>query len=430
MKDNARFYYGIRLLLVAFLVLGALATKAVAAGQVMFSYQGRVKVDGHPFNGTGHFKFAILDTTGNVTLWSNDGTSALGGAPTASIPLEVSDGVFNVMMGDPQASMDPISPTLFQSKTPNRLRVWFNNGVDGFQQLNPDQKLTNLTLTTIETGNEDFTIYVDGATGDDLNNGLTPQTPKKTIQSAVDSLPDRIKCNVTIDIADGIYREDVVVYGLAVDPEKKLELVGDETWTAASAGNPSVRVSGLDQDTPGAPRNRNFGLKTFQCSGIQVQGVQFDGFGVSGTHTEASIIAFYNCKFTNNAYGCFARHNASLTLENSIASENIEDGFYIGRQSSVFITDCKALNNGRAGIVANGFTTFQFLGQSSTAGNLIGVLAQHKSSLIFTGKLAVTQNTQYGLDLRQDSYTEAHNVNVTFSGNGQNSRLLWGSNHY
>ena len=47
----------------------------------LLNYQGRVQVGTNDFNGTGHFKFALVNSGGIATYWSNDGTPA--GEPAA-----------------------------------------------------------------------------------------------------------------------------------------------------------------------------------------------------------------------------------------------------------------------------------------------------------------------------------------------------------
>ena len=228
---------------------------------VMFNYQGRVKVQGHSFTGTGNFKFAIVNNAGDESLWSNDMTSAGGGEPTATISISVTDGIFNVMVGDPDAGMSLINRTVFNHPSQIKLRTWFSDGTHGFQQLLPDQKLVNVELLGLRSGTEDFTIYVNGTTGNDENNGLTTDTAKKTIQAAVDVLPERINSNVTISVAAGIYQEEVLVEGITVKTGKKLYMKGDETWTPTGGGEPNVRITGTDN--LGAPTiGRKYGVRT------------------------------------------------------------------------------------------------------------------------------------------------------------------------
>lgn len=59
----------------------------------------------------------------------------------------------------------------------------------------------------------DITYYVNSATGSDSNNGLTNGTAFKTIQYAINKLPQVVNHNVNINIAQGTYNEDVLVYG-------------------------------------------------------------------------------------------------------------------------------------------------------------------------------------------------------------------------
>src|SRR5262245_40505011 len=143
-----------KFLRIIFSLFCILTVFSASADNVTFSYEGRVKVNGSPFNGSGQFKFSIMNTSASATLWSNDGT--LSGEHAASISLPVSEGIFSVIVGDTTLGMAPINSSVFVTHTPLKLRVWFNSGL-GFQQLNPDQNLVDLTLNTIATGDSDYT---------------------------------------------------------------------------------------------------------------------------------------------------------------------------------------------------------------------------------------------------------------------------------
>ena len=119
--------------------IGAILTAVlVASADVpeMISYQGRVAVNGTNFTGTGQFKFALVDA-GTNTLWSNDGTSVDGSEPSSAIPLEVSRGLYSVLLGD---GPKPIPAGVFGNETV-LLRVWFDDGVHGSQRLTPDRRI-------------------------------------------------------------------------------------------------------------------------------------------------------------------------------------------------------------------------------------------------------------------------------------------------
>lgn len=108
------------------------------------NHQGLVQVDGVPFDGTGQFKFAILDASG-VNVWTNDGTNlVLNGEPDTFEDVDVVAGVYSVILGGdgPGYSMTPIPPSVF-NEADRRLRIWFDDGVNGIQQLSPEHALTS-----------------------------------------------------------------------------------------------------------------------------------------------------------------------------------------------------------------------------------------------------------------------------------------------
>ena len=93
-------------------------------------------VQGVPFDGSGQFKFALVDGLGASTFWTNDGTTS--GQPASHIALPVTRGLYSVLLGE--APMSPLAATVFNN-TDVRLRVWFNDGTKGFQLITPDQRL-------------------------------------------------------------------------------------------------------------------------------------------------------------------------------------------------------------------------------------------------------------------------------------------------
>jgi hypothetical protein len=131
-------------LLAAAFIYGA-ATQIQAAAPAMTSYQGRVQVSGTNFNGTGQFKFAIIENVGGSSIWSNDGTSADGSEPTAAVSIDVTNGLFTVLLGDDSlANMLPLTADMFSINGTTSLRVWFDDGVNGSAQLTPDTRLASV----------------------------------------------------------------------------------------------------------------------------------------------------------------------------------------------------------------------------------------------------------------------------------------------
>jgi hypothetical protein len=114
-----------------------------AAVPALINHQGRMAVNGVNFEGTGHFKFALVNATGTTTYWSNNGTSTAGSQPTAAVSLTVTRGLYAVLLGDTSLANMTALPVTVLDHADVRLRVWFNDGTTGFQQITPDQRLAS-----------------------------------------------------------------------------------------------------------------------------------------------------------------------------------------------------------------------------------------------------------------------------------------------
>jgi len=111
----------------------------------VINYAGQVAVDGEAFEGNGLFKFAIVNDSGSTTYWSNDGTSTAGSEPTASVSVSVSGGLYSILLGNSAIQgMNAIDSSVFQQHADAKLRVWFNDGTNGFQQLTPDRSFASV----------------------------------------------------------------------------------------------------------------------------------------------------------------------------------------------------------------------------------------------------------------------------------------------
>jgi hypothetical protein len=77
----------------------------------------------------------------STSFWSNDGTSNAGGQPATSVPLSVTKGLYSVLLGDTSLPNMATLPANVFANPGVWLRVWFNDGITGFQQLTPDQRL-------------------------------------------------------------------------------------------------------------------------------------------------------------------------------------------------------------------------------------------------------------------------------------------------
>jgi hypothetical protein len=116
----------------------------------MINYQGRVSVAGTNFDGTGQFKFALVNGTGTTNYWSS-----------GAVSLTVTKGLYSVLLGDTTVTNMTAIPTTVFTNSDVRLRVWFNDGVSGFQQLSPDQRIAAVGYAMIAANVTDGAITSD-----------------------------------------------------------------------------------------------------------------------------------------------------------------------------------------------------------------------------------------------------------------------------
>ena len=135
-----------------FLVSGALQAQVPQ----IINYQGRVAVGTVNFDGSGLFKFALVNAAGTTTFWSNDGSSTAGSEPTDAVTLTVTKGLYSVLLGDTSLTHMTAIPNSVFANSDVRLRVWFNDGTNASQLLTPDQRLSAvgyaMTAGTLQSG--------------------------------------------------------------------------------------------------------------------------------------------------------------------------------------------------------------------------------------------------------------------------------------
>lgn len=131
------------------LITGLMLSSTLGGVPHLINFQGRVTVGGVAFTGTGFFKFALVSADGTATYWSNDDTSQNGSAPAGAVSLNVNRGLYTVLLGDTSlGNMTAVPPTVFQNPDV-RLRVWFNDGTKGWQQLGPDQRVAAVAYALV-----------------------------------------------------------------------------------------------------------------------------------------------------------------------------------------------------------------------------------------------------------------------------------------
>ena len=183
----------------------------------LISYQGRVAVAGANYSGSGLFKFALVNgPSGTTTYWSNDGTSVAGGQPTNAVTLTVSNGLYSLLLGDTTLTNMTAVPNSVFSNSDVRLRIWFNDGTNGWQQFTPDQRIASVAYAVIASG------VTSGAI-----------TSSMIASGAVGSSQLATKAVQTANIADGAVGSTQIANGAIGAAQLAPGVVGSQTFTSS-----------------------------------------------------------------------------------------------------------------------------------------------------------------------------------------------------
>lgn len=120
-----------------------------ASREITIGYQGVIDAKGNVLDQVGFFKFALCDKDCATSFWSNDNKSVAGSEPSDFVAVPISKGVFNVLLGDTLERMDAIPVSVFKDVGDSNLylRVWFSDGVNGFEALTPDHRISIVPYT-------------------------------------------------------------------------------------------------------------------------------------------------------------------------------------------------------------------------------------------------------------------------------------------
>jgi hypothetical protein len=241
--------FGVALLVGVPMAVPALAPQAPGGAPTVVSYQGEILVGGTPYNGSGYFKFAVVNAAGDTSYWSNDGTSSAGSEPTAYVQLVISDGLFSLLLGDTTLGgmTQALSASVF-SQPDRYLRVWFSTSSGStYSQLTPDTRIAAVpyALQAQEAVDADM---VDGLHASELvvNYQNVVAVAKSggdftSVQAAIDSITGASEEEpYLVWVAPGVYSETVTM-----KPFVHLQGAGQEATVISS----TVSTSAWPPDT-------------------------------------------------------------------------------------------------------------------------------------------------------------------------------------
>ena len=101
-------------------------------------HMGRVISNGKPFEGEGSFWFALINDA-NQTVWNHEGSADI---PNQALKIPVQNGFYQIGLGDQGIpGMSPLDPSLLLQWPNLKLRIWFDDGINGIHKLGQDQPL-------------------------------------------------------------------------------------------------------------------------------------------------------------------------------------------------------------------------------------------------------------------------------------------------
>ena len=198
----------------------------------MLNYQGRVLVSGSAFSGAGQFKFALVSGDGTQVYWGNSADNNSDGQPDATVSVAVNGGLFSVFLGDTTlVGMAALPATVFTNGAVH-LRIWFNDGTHGFQQLAPDQPLGSAPYTLMAANVADASI--------------TPSKLAFSLASQLNTISNQLNSSITSGLTvASMYAGDTSLQSNGFQYFTSIAAPGWVTSAAADAPSATIGPAGV-----------------------------------------------------------------------------------------------------------------------------------------------------------------------------------------
>jgi len=192
-----------------------------------------------------------------------------GGEPGAAVTLSVINGLYSVLLGDTSLTNMQAIPASVFSNSGVWLRVWFNDGVNGSQRLDPDQRIAAVGYAMM-AGN-----VADGSI-----------TSAKIASGAVGSTQLADNAVTTTKLASGAAAANLALGGLGAVGSGGLILSATESAALAAAGFVKIGNTSLPDGwqlrSNGSPSARSGHTAVWTGSDMIVWGGYHTSNGYSG----------------------------------------------------------------------------------------------------------------------------------------------------
>lgn len=323
----------------------------------LISYQGRVAVDGVNFDGPGQFKFAFVNAAGTTTYWSNDGSSTAGSEPATAITLPVSKGLYAVLLGDATLTHMSIVPATVFTHGDVHLRVWFSDGVNGFQQLTPDRRIAAVGYAMM---------------ADSVSDGAI--TTAKIADGAVTS--EKLASGVvqTANLATGAVSSNQLASGLTLGGTTTGNFSGNLTGNVT--GNVSGSAASFTGSLAGDVTGTQAATVVSTIGGLSATNIAA-GASLANTATSANTA---NALVTRDTSGNFSAGIITGNLNGNATTAGSATSFTGSLVGDVTGTQFSTVVSSLGGLSAANIASGAALANSATAANTVGTLVKRDAS--------------------------------------------------
>jgi len=178
----------------------------------------------------------------------------------------------------------------------------------------------------------DLTLYVDAALGDDANNGLSALSALKTLQTAINKIPQIINHTVMVNVAVGTYAESVLITGFT--GKGNFAVIG--AADTANAANYKVNKISVTRCTcnisingvKGNIQNTDADFIAVACVYVAINRCITDTTSPYGMSFSSGSYLVSDCIVSNHTSGGLTGANAIVSILDTYGSGNLY-GLYL-----------------------------------------------------------------------------------------------------
>ncbi|OAS17154.1 hypothetical protein [Paenibacillus oryzisoli] len=201
------------------------------------------------------------------------------------------------------------------------------NDADQDARISEAERLARQIYNVPQKTTAAMTLYVDGTNGADNNDGSSGM-PFKTIQRAIDSIPQIVNHPINVFVAAGTYVEDVRIEGFVGKNGGVIYLTGDSIVSTSRSVSSIVVANCINGVVV-----TGFNITSTTTNSLSVVRSSFVQFGFMnlvsssitkmGLYATMSVVFFHNSVISNKSDVLYADHGCRVSLQDSTGNSNV-----------------------------------------------------------------------------------------------------------